>query len=497
MNKSKILHEFTKINRILRRYKSKQHWASKKLFPKDRALEQFDDFYGNVYGNDWKSIRVALLSEHKYCAVVNNFGDTEKTIQNLENNGAINVRALYEVNRQNYLEKSSEKVEKIYKLDNTIDKFKDAKIQKDFENIYGENEINVRDLKSEEPSTAKVEEPEIKRDLSLQKSLDSAQIDYSRIINPDVGLSGSALYEYIPATKLKGMEDWILESDHYRYYETSSEFSVKIVKENKLNFPEHLHIYSYDRGNISHFPSVRKCSTGVLDKYLLDGGSILPVLALDLQPKDHVLDMCAAPGGKSLMIMQSLLTDYLVCNDLQESRSRRVINVFKQYLYDYDRIINNKLVITNGDARGITESNVFDKILVDVPCTTDRHVVMENDNNIFKPTRIKERLRLPELQAALLTNALKLVKPGGTVVYSTCSLSPIQNDGVVHMALKKIWQETNFELTVSDLSEALKPMNCLFKINDRIGLKYGHIVVPFLPNNFGPMNFCKINKNIT
>lgn len=113
--------------------------------------------------------------------------------------------------------------------------------------------------------------------------------------------------------------------------------------------------------------------------------------------------MCAAPGGKSLMIMQSLLTDYLVCNDLQESRSRRVINVFKQYLYDYDRIINNKLVITNGDARGITESNVFDKILVDVPCTTDRHVVMENDNNIFKPTRIKERLRLPELQAALLT----------------------------------------------------------------------------------------------
>jgi 16S rRNA C967 or C1407 C5-methylase (RsmB/RsmF family) len=81
--------------------------------------------------------------------------------------------------------------------------------------------------------------------------------------------------------------------------------------------------------------------------------------------------------------------------------------------------------------------------LVDVPCTTDRHVLHEDDNNIFKGTRIKERLRLPELQTELLLNALKLVRIGGTVVYSTCSLSPIQNDGVVQLALKKAFEEFN------------------------------------------------------
>lgn len=55
---------------------------------------------------------------------------------------------------------------------------------------------------------------------------------------------------------------------------------------------------------------------------------------------------------------------------------------------------------------------------------------------------------MPILQKELLVNALKLVKVGGIVVYSTCSLNPIENDGVVHMALKQMWEETNMEFVV-------------------------------------------------
>ena len=61
----------------------------KKKFPKDKALESFDDFYGSVYGNRWKSIRAALLTPHKYVALVNNFGDTEQTIDKLEAQGML------------------------------------------------------------------------------------------------------------------------------------------------------------------------------------------------------------------------------------------------------------------------------------------------------------------------------------------------------------------------------------------------------------------------
>lgn len=88
------------------------------------------------------------------------------------------------------------------------------------------------------------------------------------------------------------------------------------------------------------------------------------------------------------------------------------------------------------------------QILVDVPCTTDRLSVNEDDNNIFKSTRIKERLKIPEAQASILTHCLELLKPGGSLIYSTCSLSPVQNDGVVHMALSKAFSELHITATV-------------------------------------------------
>lgn len=72
---------------------------------------------------------------------------------------------------------------------------------------------------------------------------------------------------------------------------------------------------------------------------------------------------------------------------------------------------------------------------------------MVNENNIFKPTRIKERLRIPELQAGILANCIQLLKPGGSLVYSTCSLSPVQNDGVIQMALSQVF--TDFSITTT------------------------------------------------
>lgn len=78
-------------------------------------------------------------------------------------------------------------------------------------------------------------------------------------------------------------------------------------------------------------------------------------------------------------------------------------------------------------------------------------------------------------------------------MYSTCSLSPIQNDGVVHMALSKLSAETDSEYIVNDLNESFKPLRNLFQFSDNC--KYGQLVVPFLPLNYGPMYIAKITKN--
>lgn len=85
---------------------------------------------------------------------------------------------------------------------------------------------------------------------------------------------------------------------------------------------------------------------------------------------------------------------------------------------------------------------------MDVPCSTDRISVTQNSNNLFRPDRIRERLQLPELQADILVKCLQFLKPGGSLVYSTCSLSPIQNDGVVNMALTKAFKDFHITTTI-------------------------------------------------
>ncbi|XP_046735530.1 5-methylcytosine rRNA methyltransferase NSUN4 [Diprion similis] len=490
--------KYLKVVKVPFRFKHKDtHWSviRKTKTNTDKALEHFDDFYDTVYGTLWPDVRAALLVEdNKYMAVVNNFSDTDRIAQTFENSGAINLRAIYKAQRKLLKSIEQEKAikRKLKNLDGGIEGFSAASEQS--------LQVPSSDLSDSTDSADETEEdssssndsavpPEL---LSIASSESSGHLDFERIINPQNDLSMSSLHQYVPATKLKGMEDFVLESEHYDYYKKGSDLSIKVEKQRKLNFPEHLNIYTFEEENDTRFSSPRKGSTGVLDYYLLDGGSILPVLALDLRQNDHVLDMCAAPGGKTLIALQTLLPGLFVANDNAHSRVKRIKNVCDQY-FDGMGQWDEKLVISQNDARVIGEQDKFNKILVDVPCTTDRHSLHENDNNIFKPSRIKERLKLPEIQTEILQNALKIVRPGGTVVYSTCSLSPIQNDGVVQMALKKSWEETNSIFIVKNMSPSLHPLRCIYNIS-RHGLKYGQVVLPSLGNNFGPMYFCKIIK---
>lgn len=310
----------------------------------------------------------------------------------------------------------------------------------------------VVDIEEENNDENQFKEPVKASDLSLEHSLKHADFDKDRIVDEQNALSAEILTEFVPATKLKGKEDFILESDHYKMYDSSSNFQIPIEKEYDIHFPENLNIYCFEKDNLSDFPPSKRGSTGVLNYYLMDGGSILPVLALDLRPGSKLLDLCAAPGGKSLLAIQTLYPDLVLSNDVSHSRVERINSVYQQFLYDFNEywINEGKIIVTQQDGRYLSEEN-FDRILVDVPCTTDRHSLKENDNNIFKPSRIKERLKLPELQCELLVNALKMIDVHGIVVYSTCSLSPIQNDGVVHMALKQIWEEKHFKFVVKSV----------------------------------------------
>lgn len=98
------------------------------------------------------------------------------------------------------------------------------------------------------------------------------------------------------------------------------------------------------------------------DYYILDGASILVVLALGLEPGDHVLDMCAAPGGKSLAILQTMLAERVVCNDPSTSRSNRLLRVLQQYLSDFPDKWKNALSLRRLEGESINDFDVYNKV---------------------------------------------------------------------------------------------------------------------------------------
>ena len=115
----------------------------------------------------------------------------------------------------------------------------------------------------------------------------------------------------------------------------------------------------------------------------------------------------------------------------------------------------------------------------------------QNEGNLFNASSKKTRLKMPETQSALLQSAMRCVKQGGSVVYSTCSLSPVQNDGVVYDAMRRVWQDHRVEFIVNDLTSAMDPFRPMMQISENFAHKtrYGQIVLPHMENNFVPMYF--------
>lgn len=223
----------------------------------------------------------------------------------------------------------------------------------------------------------------------------------------------------------------------------------------------------------------------------MDAASLLPVLALNVKPDDLVLDLCAAPGGKTLALLQTGACGYLAANDVSISRTKRLYHILNSYI---PKKVREAVSVTSHDGRdwGELQRTTFHKVLVDVPCTTDRHSVMEEENNIFHKIRTKERQMLPMLQLQLLMAGILAAKPEGEVVYSTCSLSPLQNEHVVERAIDIAETQFNITVHVEDLSHfrmLFQDTFCFFS-----GCRLGELVLPHLTANFGPMYFCKLRR---
>lgn len=173
----------------------------------------------------------------------------------------------------------------------------------------------------------------------------------------------------------------------------------------------------------------------LLDVYVMDPASVMVARALDVRSGDRVLDMCAAPGGKSLILIEALAEQgEIFCNDLSPERRERLKKVIQQYV---PRNVRDRVWVTGKDGVqfGLKEPASFDRVLLDAPCSGERHI-LENQaaQDEWSPRRTEH---LASRQYSLLAAAYLAVKPGGRIVYSTCSISPAENDEVVQKLLKK------------------------------------------------------------
>ncbi|XP_041805371.1 5-methylcytosine rRNA methyltransferase NSUN4 [Chelmon rostratus] len=261
----------------------------------------------------------------------------------------------------------------------------------------------------------------------------------------------------------------------------------------RLQLSPHIKCLVFPRGDVTRFKPARPDASGLLGYYLMDAASVLPCLALGVQGGHTVLDLCAAPGGKTLALLQTQSTDFLCVNDASVSRTLRLRKVLSSYV-PKQFLTDQKLRITSFDGTkwGEIEKNTFDRVLVDVPCTTDRHSLMEDDNNIFSKSRTSERRRLPQLQLDLLLAGIEAACPGGEIVYSTCTLSHIQNLSVVEQAINSARENHGIHLQVVDL----RPLTHMFRKTFHFApdLHLGEMVIPHLAANFGPIYMCKLRR---
>ncbi len=178
----------------------------------------------------------------------------------------------------------------------------------------------------------------------------------------------------------------------------------------------------------------RSCFEG-FSTYVLDPASVRAAQALRVQPGDHVLDACAAPGGKSLILLEALGgRGSLIANELSAARRFRLKEVVEHHVPSrYHPLIE----VTGFDAHrfGLKRPGTFDRILLDAPCSSEAHLLaMDPEQQEWKMSRTRQ---LAQRQYSLLCASLLALKPGGTLVYSTCSISPLENDGVVERVLQK------------------------------------------------------------
>ena len=165
--------------------------------------------------------------------------------------------------------------------------------------------------------------------------------------------------------------------------------------------------------------------------YIQEPSAMGPVPFLEVKPGERVLDLCAAPGGKSTQIAAALQGEgLLICNEIHPARAKILSE-------NVERMGIRNAIVTNETPEKLAEvfAGYFDKILVDAPCSGEG--MFRKNEEASQQWSLENVALCGERQDGILDCADRMLRPGGRLVYSTCTFAPTENEGSISRFLHR------------------------------------------------------------
>uniref|UniRef100_A0A8D0L653 tRNA (cytosine(34)-C(5))-methyltransferase n=1 Tax=Sphenodon punctatus TaxID=8508 RepID=A0A8D0L653_SPHPU len=284
-----------------------------------------------------------------------------------------------------------------------------------------------------------------------------------------------ALREPLPATlRITGYKSHAKEILHCLKNKYFKELQDQVVDGQKIEMPQPLSWYPEELAwhtNLSrkilrkspqlekfHQFLVSETECGNISRQ--EAVSMIPPLLLNVQPHHKILDMCAAPGSKTAQLIEMLHADmnvsfpdgFVIANDVDNKRCYLLVHQAK-------RLNSPCIMVVNHDASSIPSLQIdidgrkevifYDRILCDVPCSGDG--TMRKNIDVWKKWTTQNSLHLHGLQLRIATRGVEQLAEGGRMVYSTCSLNPVENEAVIAALLER----SQGALELADVSSEL------------------------------------------
>ncbi len=180
--------------------------------------------------------------------------------------------------------------------------------------------------------------------------------------------------------------------------------------------------------------------------YIQDISSMIPPVLLEPKPYEYVLDISAAPGSKTTQMADMMNnTGVIIANEPHLKRAKSLVS-------NIERLGVINAIIMRRDGRQLTPyfEETFDKILIDAPCSSE--ATAGRSYRVLNMWSINSVKRLSGIQRGLLVNAYKMLKPGGRMVYSTCTFAPEENEEVVSYLLKRFLDTTTIPVKINGIN---------------------------------------------